>query len=244
MDSTILKKAGLSDGEVKVYSALLDSGNSPINKIHEKTGMERRNIYDILNKLIEKGLIVYTEENKKRRFNLSHPNKIIAYLEEKKAEIDNTEKEISKILPQMIEKFNSEKMEINSEVFRGQEGIKAVWEDMLNYKEIRWIGSGNYVPNKFPAFFNNWNKKRIKSKIDSFHLFRYETRDKLIKDIGFSRILPEEFSGNPTVTAIYGNKVAQFLFGDYLFAFVIESKDLSENYNKYHKYLWEKVGKK
>ncbi|MCA9485875.1 MAG: hypothetical protein KC506_03460, partial [Nanoarchaeota archaeon] len=71
------------------------------------------------------------------------------------------------ILPSLTEAYNAKKFDIDSEVFRGQEGIKAVWEDMLNYKEIRWIGSGNYMPNKFPAFFSNWNKRRNKKKIAS-----------------------------------------------------------------------------
>jgi len=243
MDLTILRRAGLSDGEIKLYKALLDLGNSPINKIHERTGMERRNIYDILNKLIEKGLVIYIDENKRRTFNLSHPKKIISYLEEKKDEINNTENSISKVLPSMVEKFNSSKTEINAEIFRGGEGIKAVWEDMLNYKELRWLGSGNYVPCKFPVFFANWNKRRNKKKIESFHLFRNEMRGKMIKDIGHVKFLPREFSGNPTFTTIYGNKVAQFLIGESLFAFVIESKELSENYRRYHKYLWKKSKK-
>ena len=58
-----------------------------------------------------------------------------------------------------------------------------------------------------------------------------------------AKFLPKEFSGNPTVTAIYGNKVAQLLFGEYMNVFVIESKELAENYKKYHKYLWDKVAK-
>ena len=58
MQLELLRKIGLSEGEVKIYTALLDLGLSPINKIHERTGIERRNIYDILNKLIERGLEV------------------------------------------------------------------------------------------------------------------------------------------------------------------------------------------
>ena len=53
MTLEILRKIGLSEGEIKVYNALLDLGTSSLNQIHEKTGIERRNIYDILNKLIE-----------------------------------------------------------------------------------------------------------------------------------------------------------------------------------------------
>ena len=148
------------------------------------------------------------------------------------------------MLPNIEEVYNSSKPKIALEAFRGKEGIKSVWDDMLNYKEIRWIGSGNFVPKQMPAFFNDWNERRREKKIDSYHLFRSEIKKEMIKNVGFAKFLPQEFSGNPTVIAIFGDKVVNFLFGQELFAFVIESKELAENYKQYHKYLWEKVAKK
>lgn len=244
MNTEPLRKAGLSAGEIKIYQALLDLGNTSTNKIHEKTGIERRNIYDILNKLIERGLVTYIDENKRRTFQLAHPKALIGYLEEKKKQIDLTEQDILKDLPAIINKFESNKPEIRAETFRGAEGIKAVWEDMLNYKEIRWLGSGYYVPDKFPAFFKQWNKRRAEKKILTIHLFREDKRSIVSKKLfPHARFLPPEFNGNPTVTVIFGNKVAQFLFGENLFAFVIESKELAENYLAYHKYLWKNVAR-
>ena len=244
MELEILREVGLSEGEIKVYRALLEIGLGTVNEVHEKTGIERRNIYDILNKLIERGLVTYIEEDKKKSFQLAHPMKIISYLEDKKGQLELTKKKVQKIIPSMIEQFKSEKPKIRAETYRGQEGIKSIWEDMLNYKEICWIGSGRYVPKQFPAFFQHWNKRRIKLKIQWFNLLRNEMK-KEVKAMPFETIkfLPQEFSGNPTVTCIYGDKVVQFLFGKNLFAFIIESKELAENYRAYHQYLWEKVAK-
>ncbi|MBS3086488.1 hypothetical protein J4422_02195 [Candidatus Pacearchaeota archaeon] len=239
-----LRKIGLSEGEIKVYMALLNLGASPVNRIHEKTGIERRNIYDILNKLVERGLVSYITENKRKSYGISHPNKIVGYIEEKKHDLEKSKQEVSKDIPYLIEKFNSKKVEINAEVYRGDEGIKAVWEDMLNYKEIHWIGSGRYVPKRFPYFFDNWNRRRIKKKIRFINLIRYELK-KEVKPLALEKLkfLPKEFSGNPTVICTYGNKVVNFLYGENLFAFLIESKELADNYRKYHKYLWNKIAK-
>ncbi|MBI3622978.1 hypothetical protein HY212_02765 [Candidatus Pacearchaeota archaeon] len=244
MELEILRKIGLSEGEVKVYSAILDLGLVGVSKIHEKIGIERRNIYDILNKLIKKGLVSYVFENKKKSFQVSHPNKIKGYLEEKEQELANTKNEVDEQIPELIKKFNTKKPNINTETYRNSEGIKAVWEDMLNYNKIYWIGSGRYVPNKFPAFFKNWDKRRVKDKIVMHNLLRHELKGK-IRHLGLEKrkFLPKEFSVNPVVLCIYGNKVVNFIFGDELFAFVIESRELAENYKKYHKYLWEKVAK-
>jgi len=239
-----LRKIGLSEGEIKVYMALLNLGASPVNKIHEKTGIERRNIYDILNKLIERGLVSYITENKRKSYGISHPNKIIGYIEEKKHDLEKSKQEVSKDIPPLIEKFNSKKVEINAEVYRGDEGIKTVWEDMLSHKRIDWIGSGRYVPRKFPNFFANWNERRTKKKVKMFNLMRYELR-KETKPLSLEKLkfLPKEFSVNPTVVCVYGNKVVNFLYGENLFAFLIESKELADNYREYHKYLWNKIAK-
>ena len=83
MELEFLEKMGLSKGEIKVYKVILNLGICSINKIHENVGIERRNIYDIINKLIDRGLISYVTENKKRLFRTTHPNKLLGYLDEK-----------------------------------------------------------------------------------------------------------------------------------------------------------------
>jgi len=244
MIANMLKNMGLSKGEILVYTKLLDLGKSPVNKIHEKIGIDRRNIYDILNKLIGKGLIAYSIDNKRKSFQVSHPKKIIGYLEEKKIKLDKTKKEAEKEMPEILKKYNLVRQNINTETYNSVEGIKAVWEDMLNYNEILWIGSGRYVPKKFPYFFPNWNRKRVKLKIKMFNLIRYELREKVHPfKLELIKFLPKEFSVNPIVICIYGNKVVNFSFAKEFFAFVIENKEIAENYKEYHKYLWDKVAK-
>ncbi len=239
-----LQKLGLSKGEIKVYSAILNTGIAPVNKIHEQTGIERRNIYDILNKLIERGLITYMDENKRRSYQIAHPDKILQYIDEKKEELEQTKKEVAKEIPSILEKFHQKSPEIKAEVYRGLEGMKAVWDDMLRSKAIYWIGAGRYMPKQYSHYFNQWNKKRAHLKIKIYNLLRHELKKEVIPyPLEQTKFLPEEFSGSPTVIGIYGNKVVNFLFGENLFAFVIESKELAENYKRYHKYLWEKVAK-
>lgn len=242
----ILRRIGLSDGEIKVYSALLELGVAPLNLIHEKIGIERRNIYDILNKLIERGIVTYITENKKRLFQVSHPNKIIGYIEEKKHEIESIEKEVSKEIPNIMQIFENKKLEINAAIFRGKEGVKAIFEDMLNYKNNYFIGSGRYVMKLMPHFWANYNQRRIKLKVKWYNILRYELKKEVKAKhfpLEYTRFLPKEFSGNPSVIFIYGNKVTNVLWTKDFFAFMIESKEIAENYKRYHKYLWENVAK-
>jgi sugar-specific transcriptional regulator TrmB len=245
MDLEILRKIGLSDGEIRVYSALLDTGKTSLNRIHEKTGIERRNIYDILNKLIERGLVTYITENRRRLFQVSHPNKILNYISEKEANLEAVKKDVANALPAIMEKYNYSRPDINAEIFRGVEGVKAVFEDMLDYKEMFWIGSGRYIPKKIPVWWKHWQNRRIKAKKKWYNLLRYELKGKE-KPMEFEeiRFLPKEFSGSPVVFGVYGNKVINMLLGEEFNAFVIESKELADGYRRYHKYLWDNVAEK
>ena len=134
-----------------------------------------------------------------------------------------------------------------AEIFRGKEGIKTVWDDMLatGAKETRWIGSGRYVPKAMPAYFKHWNERRVRQKTKWINLLRDDMRGEVIAPYTLEvlKFLPPEFSGNPIVICTYGNKVVNFQFGDPLFAFVIGSKELAENYRRYHSYLWKNVAK-
>ena len=244
MQLEILRKIGLSNGEIKVYNALLDLGTSSLNHIHEKTRIERRNIYDILNKLIERGLIGYAAENKRKVYSISNPDKIIGYIEEKKNEFDNVKDEINLEMPAILERYNSKKSKINAQIYRGTNGVKAVYEDILKCKAHYFIGGGRYVMKNIPNYWNNFNLRRIKSKIKFYNLVRHELK-KEIKPLKYEyiKLLRKDFSAHPNVIFIWGNKTANVLFDDEFFAFVIESRQIAENYRKYHKYLWDNVAK-
>lgn len=237
-----MKKLGLSNGEIKVYSAILNIGRSSVNNIHEKTGLERRAIYDIINKLIEKGLITYTFEKGKRTYQVAPPKRL-------QQEVDKRIKDLKgfeSIIPQIEQVYKSNKPQTNIEVFRGKEGIRSVFEDMLNYKEVYGLSGGWNIVKEMPHYWPNYNKRRIKVRSKWFNLVRHEWRRNKIPEVKYVEVkyLPKEFSGNPIVIIIYGNKVANVSWGEDYFAFVLESKEIAENYKKYHKYLWDHIGKK
>lgn len=156
-----------------------------------------------------------------------------------------TLKAFERKIPEIIRIYESSKPKIRAEVYRGKEGIKAIFEDMLAYKENYFIGGGWYIVKELPYYWLNYNKRRIESKVRWYNLVRYELRKTKIPEekLMFVKFLPKEFSGNPAVVFIYGNKVVNVLWGEEFFAFMIESKEIAENYKKYHKYLWGNIAK-
>jgi HTH-type transcriptional regulator, sugar sensing transcriptional regulator len=235
-----LSSLGLTKGEIKTYSAILNIGNSTINQIHEKTGLERRGIYDIINKLLKKGLISYTTEKGKRTYQTAPINKLKNQIKEKENELNLLKQKI----PEIETLYKTSKPETRFEIFRGKEGMKTIFEDMLNYKDIYVIGGGFYLVKELPHFWPQYNERRIKAKSIWHNLVIHELKNKIPKTkLVNAKFLPKEFSGNPIAIIIYGNKILNLSWGENTFAMMIEDKRIAENYKKYHKYLWEKIAK-
>jgi len=233
-----LKEVGLCDGEIKVYSVLVSIGPSSLIGIQEKVSIERRNIYDILNKLIGKGLVSYTTQDKIRIFQCAPPKNLMEKVISKEKRLA----ELKKRIPQISSLYESSKPQIRAEVFRGKGGVRAIFEDTLNYKEVYFISGGHYVIKYLPKYWLSYNRRRTEAKIKWINLWRYDIRKEAESlELEKIKILPKEFSGNPNVIFIYGNKVANVLWGENPFAFVIESKEIADNYKEYHKYLWNNV---
>ena len=59
----VLSELGLSEGEIKVYMALLKLGSSPVSALKEETKLHRTTIYDFIEKLLNKGLVNHVIKN-------------------------------------------------------------------------------------------------------------------------------------------------------------------------------------
>ena len=63
MDLTDLKRIGLTEGEIKIYNALLELGETTRTELAKKSGISPSKIYDVANRLLEKGIISSVKKN-------------------------------------------------------------------------------------------------------------------------------------------------------------------------------------
>jgi len=242
MDTKILKEIGLTETEIKAYLSLLTLGATSAGRIVEETGVYRKNLYDALNKLIEKGLVSYVIEDKIRVFQAKNPENLEKYLDEKKAKIEEQKQEIQKTISELNSLLSKAPVEIESEIYRGTEGIKTILKECLNYKEVLFIGATGDVENRLPYFWPQYNKKREKLKCKWKLLLVHESKNKPITKSQYYeyKILPRILSGL-NVIYIYGDYVANVLWLEKPIAFVIKHKALANNYRKYFNFLWEAI---
>ena len=95
MNTEILRKIGLTEGEIRVYEALAYLGQSSTGPIMDKSGISSTKVYLILERLIQRGLVCFIVENNVKKFQIANPQNIIEYLD-KKYELKKLEEESQK----------------------------------------------------------------------------------------------------------------------------------------------------
>jgi sugar-specific transcriptional regulator TrmB len=236
MDISKLKATGLTDNEALIYATLLEIGPRPAGTIARKTGLHRRVVYDVTDRLIKKGLLGYIIENGKKMFSASNPNKFLEIERER-------ENKIEQILPDMINLFNSTKEKHGGDTlfYKGKEGLKSIFEDQLSdKKEILIIGASEIAYESLEFYFHWFDKKRVKEKIKTKIIFNKDVEDKHPKiPLSEIRYLPEKYS-SPLAINIYGDKIAIILWNKVNpFAIVIKQKEISEGYRKHFEMIWK-----
>jgi sugar-specific transcriptional regulator TrmB len=236
----ILEDFGLSEAEAKVYLALLEIGSTLAGPLIKKTGLHRGTTYQILQRLIEKGLVSFVIKSGKRYFEATDPNRFLEILKEK-------EEKIQEILPSLIKRrrLSKEKQEVT--VYSGYNGIKTVCENIL--EELK--GGGEYLDFGVSGLFREimgpywdlWQRKKKKYKIKSKCIFDESLKEKnpaLLRDyFGQARFHSSKFK-SLTDTMIYNDKVVLFIWtANPPIAVVIQNKENADSYKNQFNLMWK-----
>ena len=113
MDSSLLEDIGLTKSEINVYLALLELGSSSTGKIVDKSGASSSKIYEILDRLMQKGLVSYVVKSGVKYFEAADPNRILDYVNEKESRLIKQKEKIKSLIPELelkrkISKYKSE----------------------------------------------------------------------------------------------------------------------------------------
>jgi len=133
-------------------------------------------------------------------------------------------------------------LEISVEVFQGIKGGLTILKDIIregkDYVVLGEDGTFQSISKTLvEQYIRDLNKKKIKERI----LAKEGT--KIMKG-KYSKIryLPKEFN-LPTITTIYGNKVAIAIFQKPYYVVLIKSKDLANTYKAFFETLWKQAKK-
>jgi len=226
----VLQNYGLEEKEAKVYLALLKIGETTATRISEETDLDRTLMYQITNKLIEKGLVAYIIKNNVKYFSAADPEILIKNLKEK-------ELDLKKALPNLKEIQKTIQKGIKIEIYRGRKGIKTIIDMNLREKKpYYFIGGVGEACKLFEVEFTIYCKRAEKLKMPGKILGRKEEELFISKNEEI-RFLPEHMLSS-TSQFIFGNKTIIFVWKKPYYAILIESDEIAKDNLLNFNYLW------
>jgi sugar-specific transcriptional regulator TrmB len=246
MEKQTLKQLGLSSEEIKLYQKLLEIGKTSAGKLIESTNLKRGTVYNYLDSLVGKGLVVKKQGEKKLYFEPQSPDKLRDLLNSKKDQIKSIETNLDNLIPTLKSKFNLAVEKPVIRYFEGKEGIKQIYKDTLKDTKLIKVIRSIYDDKEFSQYLNTYYAPKrarlgIKTKIISQLQGEHEivSHDKeLLKR---RKTIKEEDFPAPTEIDIYGDKVAMISFKRKLVGIIIENKDVAETMEHIFNQLWQKL---
>ncbi|MBI2660451.1 hypothetical protein HYX07_04780 [Candidatus Woesearchaeota archaeon] len=236
----ILSKIGLTRNESKVYLALINLGTAQAGQITEKSGVHRRNVYDAIDRLMEKGLISFVTVNNKKLFSPVNPKRLLELIDEKKFELDTIKADFQKIMPQLELRANMQERH-DVRFYKGLEGIKTVYEDIIRTgKDYIGYGPGQQIEKVLKSYFRHFVNKRIKAGIKLTIIYDEASRKTVgVNPLSTVKYFPNQYSSRAALR-IYGDKVALILMSEEEpLAIVIKNKSIADGYRKYFEVMWQ-----
>lgn len=248
MEKVNLKQIGLSNSEEKVYIALIEKGDSTRGEIVNASGIAGSKIYEILEKLMKKGLVSIYLKNNVKHFKPLNPKQIISYIEEKEKELKEIKKQTEDILPLLLQKFSKNEKEETVELLTGTKSLELFFReqvDELKKGEMNYVIGGTRKEGEttMEYLFQKIHCMREKKGIKTKMLYNINQK-KEVQELYSTKKYPLTTTkfinhSSPVSINIYNKIVLIIIFGEKLTGIKIISQEVSKSFEEYFQLLWE-----
>lgn len=235
---SVVKNIGLGDKEAKVYLACLELGSTGVAEIARRARINRVTAYDVLEKLMRKGM-VNTFQKKGTRFYDATDPQVVA------AEVKRKAGDFKKAIPD-FKRLRGEAIHPRIRYFEGLDGIKAIYEDTLaSTTEILNYSNSREIRNHWPEYDEEYVAQRVKHKVYLRGISPMDEHGKWVQSHDHAthreiRLVPSnEFTFTNEIN-IYDDKVAIISYKDVpLIGMIIESLEIANTQRDIFKMAWE-----
>ncbi len=244
MFTEILQQIGLSPNEAKIYEALLDLKEAGVSEISSRTSIHRRNAYDAIKRLVEKGLVFPILSKGENSYSPVDPQKLLELIKER-------ETKFSDILPELQKKYEERNERQEAYIYRGIEGFKNYMRDILRVgQDVYFIGGKMiFLSPQIKPFSDQFFKEAKKKKIKFHGIFDAEVK-KLGDEVKCFdppyKFLPPQFSSN-SVLLTFGDYVITYadakikIIDEHMTIFVLKDRHLAESYRKWFQFMFKQL---
>lgn len=235
-DTTVLRRAGLTESQAKGYLALVQHGQLTPVELAEHTGESRTNGYAVADKLVALGL-ASKKDGLKAVYIARHPSALESLAEKRRKVVIAHERAVKDNISPLIDLFYAATEQPGTRTLQGIEGIKQVYEETLSTpdKTIYLLRSVADVHDLGEGYLDTYRTRRANAGIHTHALTpdtptaRRHANSGEDETLLFHRtMLPLAAYTAPVEIDVYGNKVALIAYGDTQMVTIIDSPLIAE----------------
>ncbi len=226
------EEAGLSANEGIVYQSLLNFGKLSVGELIKICKLKRGNLYNILYSLTEKKLIEEFDFKNVKHFRCLDPINLRKMVIDKRDKLRHVTVKIDEVLPDLIKQFQTSSEKPGVYYYDGIEGIKCVYEKILNEKKnlLAFVSNFERSDPEINKLLNNQIKRQfrfgIKVKSLSTQEYKKENLDMLHRYNSFPRVVDDMLLDSEIL--IFGNHVAITTFKNDYFTTLMINKQIAQ----------------
>lgn len=245
MEEKVLEEIGLTRGEIAVYTSLIEIGASTAGPIIKKAKISPSKIYNILERLIDKGLVSFIVKNNRKYFEAAPPSRILDYLSEKEEGIRKQMERAKEVVRTFEIRQQLAAQQNNVTVYLGIKGIKTAFLRAMQEAKKGDHYVGLFIPrvdDRLVPFFDDFTREFC-AKIGKTQMLFNEPSPELdaikrIKGIEV-RLLSKQFRV-PTEICIIGNNVLiSTTAGANFMSILIRNGEMADSFRKHFELLWK-----
>lgn len=241
-----LETIGLAKNEAIIYELLLRHNRAHVSFMSKEGNINRRNVYDSLNRLIEKGLVFKVKGSRENYYVAVDPKKVLEKVEKKR-------RQVLEDLPVMESMYHSVPHENEVYIYEGVEGLRNIFRDILETKKTYyafnpiglWEVEG--MEEEVKEFLSQAAKRKKKFKF----IFNHSVKKCLPENIKLIdikyRFLPKSYRAS-AITSIHGDHVGIYTeavarrdqsdISQDSFT-MIKNKNIADSYRTWFDFIWE-----
>lgn len=248
MNKQLLEEIGLTKSEINVYLALLELGSSATGKIVETSKASSSKIYEVLNKLIEKGLVSFVIKSGVKYFEAASPERIMDYMQEREKSFNKQKEELKKIIPVLALKRTLAKHASEATVYKGLKGIETAFfkhTKEMNAEKEMLMHSFPTASEPLKRFFMKLDNELAKKHVKRRYLFNESIQRQSLQLASSAKIkyVNEQM---PSIIIIFKEAVLILPETRDLLLIEINSKEVVESFKVQFETFWQQdvgVGK-
>ena len=242
-NSTLLKEAGLTSGQSRVYLALLRLGESSVGPAAREARVSVSKVYILLDGLIKRGLATSSRKNDVLQFQAAQPSQVLQLLEIRKTSIQHAQDAWKKEMPKLSSTVGVQLVR----VFEGLIGIKAFYEEMLQVlkkgKFLLTMGVPKEAAERYEGYFLDWNKRRAEKGVLTEIIYDAGTRKAGAKRARLPCTRVRYLKGlvTPSWTIIFDDTVATIHLVERPLCVVVKDPIIAQSHRKFFSLLWDRA---